>query len=110
MVLAAIRMTPTGPRNGHETSIKPVLELNFPRVDARDYHWFIQQVCQQGGEEGKQRKPDLKSQREAARKPKKKPDTQQAKNSKEHALNIADGPGTLTLTPSGPKETGTVHR
>ena len=54
-------MTQTGPRNGHETSIKPVMELNFPRVDARDYHWCIQQVCQQGSDEGKQRKPVLKS-------------------------------------------------
>ena len=76
---SALRMTPQGARDGHETSIKPVMELNFPRVEARDYHWFIQQVCQQGGEEGKQWKPDLKRQGEAAWKPKKKPDTQQAK-------------------------------
>ena len=48
-------------RNGHEARIKPVMELNFPRVDARVYHWFIQKVCQQGNDEGKQRKPDLKS-------------------------------------------------
>ena len=53
-------LAPTLPRNDHETSIKPVLEIKFPRVDARDYHWFIQQVCQQGSDEGRQRKPDLK--------------------------------------------------
>ena len=108
MVLAAIRMTQTGPRIGHETRIKPVMELNFPRVDARVYHWFIQKVCQQGNDEGKQRKPDLKS-KESSEETQEVAGHPTSKELKVKRFEYSSRPGLLTLTPKGPKETGTVH-
>ena len=57
-------MTPPGIRDGHETSIKPVFELKFPGMTSDTIIGFIQQACQQGSEEGKQRKPILENQEE----------------------------------------------